>query len=66
MFKVVKAEVILGTMSCHHLLCLREGSCVLVSQCWPISLPFTQVLSVLEKFCWLFLLVLECPYWENP
>lgn len=66
MFKVVKAEVILGTMSCHHLLCLREGPCVLVSQCWPISLPFTQVLSVLEKFCWLFLLVLECPDWENP
>lgn len=66
MFKVVKAEAILGTVSCHHLLCLREGPCVPVSQCCPISLPCTQMLSILEKFCWLFLLVLECPYQENP
>lgn len=67
MFEVVKAEGILGTVACHHLLCLREGPCVPpVSQCCPISLPCTRVLSILENFCWPFLLVLKCPYRESP
>lgn len=34
--------------------------------CCLVSLPCTQVLSILKKFYWLFLLVLECLYWENP
>lgn len=62
----MKAEGILGTVSRHHLLCLREGPCVPVSQCCPISLPCTRVLSILEKISWLFLLALECPCWESP